>query len=95
MFQVGDIVRGKNNFSRYIVTGVDSYLGRAYWRGISTNGITQGGTIFGNERFDDYVVIGHFDLEPMYSAISEAFKEDYIARYGEEKWRSLSRDLKH
>ena len=94
MFKVGDIVKGKKNFARYIVTGIDTKPGKPVWRGISRNGWTQGGTIFGSENFEDYEVIGHFDLAPMYEALHETFREYYVKKYGEEKYENLDPDLK-
>lgn len=84
-FQAGDIVRDTRSVARYIVTGIHRYSsGKLCWTGIAKNGASQGGSIMGNENFDDYEVIGHFNIRPMYRAIEDAWHKWYFDQYGKE-----------
>lgn len=76
-FDIGDIVQYKNNPQvKYIVTSLGSMSGKPTWQGLSSEGHSNGGTIYGSWDFDDFEVIDHYPIKEMYEYIKRSVKNN-------------------
>lgn len=94
LFKVGDIIKSKTTFERYVVTAINCYSSGIYFRGINRKGGDQGGSLLGSNHFDEYEVIGHTNLvKQLFDRLEDCYWDDYENRYGKARRDEIEHDI--